>query len=203
MLAKGPWGLNWLRAKRRKGEGIAMGTAATNGLAGAQGHDSSRIAELLGVTKHESTNSPTSEASPRRPSTRTRSCAEARDSSSIMPWRAHSHSSRKIRRSAVSCPSGQDLKEIPTRRWSERVSEASRCSQNTGARAYQRPGELPDQPRPQVSPAHRVQRVFDPGCYAAVRLIAASSSASSISTESTIAVKRSSSYLSEAQKKFN
>jgi hypothetical protein len=39
-------------------------------------------------------------------------------------------------------------------------------------------------------------------CYAAVRWIADSSSASSISTESTIAVKRSSSYLSDVQKKF-
>jgi hypothetical protein len=35
---------------------------------------------------------------------------------------------------------GQDPKEIPTRRWSERVSEASRILQNTEARAYQRPG---------------------------------------------------------------
>jgi hypothetical protein len=80
-----------------------------------------------------------------------------RDSSSIMPWRAHSHSSRKIRRSAISCPSGlswscrmtsarTSLGEVRTRRRSRRAAgpsvSASRAasSQNTGARAYQRPG---------------------------------------------------------------
>jgi hypothetical protein len=82
-----------------------------------------------------------------------------------MPWRALSHSSRKIRRSAISCPSGlsvelsddvgadlagggQDPKEIPTRRWSERVSEASRIlPKHPGASvsAAWLPGELPDQ----------------------------------------------------------
>jgi hypothetical protein len=59
-----------------------------------------------------------------------------------MPWRDNSHSSRKIRighllpvRPVVQLPEdvgadvaegGQHPKEIPTRRWSERVSEASR-----------------------------------------------------------------------------
>ena len=42
---------------------------------------------------------------------------------------------------------GQDPKEIPTRRWSERVSEASRILPKHRARAYQRPGSrrTPDQ----------------------------------------------------------
>ena len=42
---------------------------------------------------------------------------------------------------------GQDPKEIPPRRWSERVSEASRILPNRGASvsAAWRPGELPDQ----------------------------------------------------------
>ena len=35
---------------------------------------------------------------------------------------------------------GQDPKEISTRRWSERVSEANRILPKHGARAYQRPG---------------------------------------------------------------
>ena len=35
---------------------------------------------------------------------------------------------------------GQDPKEIPTRRWSERVSEANRILPKHQARAYQRPG---------------------------------------------------------------
>ena len=74
-----------------------------------------------------------------------------------MPWRAHSHSSRKIRRSAISCPSGlswscrmtsarTSLGEVRTRRRSRRAAGPSASarraasSQNTGARAYQRPG---------------------------------------------------------------
>jgi [ribosomal protein S5]-alanine N-acetyltransferase len=42
-----------------------------------------------------------------------------------MPWRAHSHSSRKIRRSAISCPSGpnehsaRELLELNWTRWTE------------------------------------------------------------------------------------
>ena len=43
---------------------------------------------------------------------------------------------------------GQDLKEIPTRRWSERVSEASRIlrkHRGASVSAAWRPGELPDQ----------------------------------------------------------
>jgi hypothetical protein len=51
------------------------------------------------------------------------------------------------------------------------------------------------------SPAWRPPTGFSTRSYA-VRLIADSSSASLISTESTIAMKSSSSYLSEAQKKF-
>jgi hypothetical protein len=81
-----------------------------------------------------------------------------------MPWLAHSHSSRKIRRSAilavrplVELPDdvgadlaggGQDPKEIPTRRWSERVSEASRIlpkHRGASVSAAWPPGELSDQ----------------------------------------------------------
>jgi hypothetical protein len=43
---------------------------------------------------------------------------------------------------------GQDPKDIPTRRWSERISEASHILPKHGGGAYQRPcppGELPDQ----------------------------------------------------------
>jgi hypothetical protein len=106
-----------------------------------------------------STGRPPANAQPRPPTTGSGrwvglqgSRAYGRDSSSIMPWRAHSHSSRKIRRSAICCPSGlswscritsartslgggQDPKEVLTRRWSERVSEASRVlPKHRGAR---------------------------------------------------------------------
>jgi hypothetical protein len=68
-----------------------------------------------------------------------------------MPWRALSHSSRKDQeighllpvRPLVELPDGvgadlagrgQDPKEIPPRRWSERVSEASRILPKTPGR---------------------------------------------------------------------
>ena len=70
-----------------------------------------------------------------------------------MPWRAHSHSSRKIMRPAISCPSGlswelpasarTSLVEVRTPRRSRRAAGPSASarraasSQNTGARAYQ------------------------------------------------------------------
>jgi hypothetical protein len=74
-----------------------------------------------------------------------------------MRWRAHSHCSRKIRRSAISCPSGlswscrmksarTSLGDVRTRRRSRRAAGPSASarraasSQNTGARAYQWPG---------------------------------------------------------------
>jgi hypothetical protein len=74
-----------------------------------------------------------------------------------MRWRAHSHCSRKIRRSAISCPSGlswscrmksarTSLGEVRTRRRSRRAAGPSASarraasSQNTRARAYQRSG---------------------------------------------------------------
>ena len=74
-----------------------------------------------------------------------------------MPWRAHSHSSRKIRRSAISCPSDlswscrmtsarTSLGEVRTPRRARRpagpsaLASRTASSQSTAARAYQRPG---------------------------------------------------------------
>jgi hypothetical protein len=86
-----------------------------------------------------------------------------------MRWRAHSHCSRKIRRSAISCPSGlswscrmksarTSLGEVRTRRRSRRAAGPSASarraasSQNTGARAYQWPGpEAGHAPRMYIS----------------------------------------------------
>jgi hypothetical protein len=56
---------------------------------------------------------------------------------------------------------GQHPKEIPTRRWSERVCEASRIlpkHRGTSVSAAWPPGELPDQflDRPKVEPAGRL-----------------------------------------------
>jgi len=92
----------------------------------------------------------------RRPTTRTRSDAWARDSSSIMPWRAHSHSSRNQEighllpvRPLVELPDavgadlaggGQDPKEIPDARLVRARQQGEPHPPRTpGARAYQRP----------------------------------------------------------------
>ena len=78
-----------------------------------------------------------------------------------MPWRAHSHSSRKIRRSAISCPSGlswnyrmtsarTSLGEVRTRRRSRRAAGPSR------QRGEPRPPKTPGRERFSGLAARRV-----------------------------------------------